>query len=97
MTHWAARFEAFVARKEATARTARLPGYHTVETGRHQELETVGNAWTFALCDGPFFEAPVPEDGLPAVSAVFVQSAGVNTGARHPADLGGGVTDTHVV
>src|SRR6266540_779577 len=95
---WNARFEAFVARKQAAAAAARLPGYHTV--GSHcpaVDLETVGNGWTSALFDGPFFESPPDDPALPAINTVFVQSADLNTGARNPADLGGGATDTHLI
>jgi riboflavin biosynthesis pyrimidine reductase len=97
VTEWNDRFDAFVARKEGAAVTARLPGYRTVESlGYTLGLETVGNEWTSRLFDGPFFESPAP-DGRPAVNLVFVQSADGNTAARNPADLGGGATDSHFI
>jgi riboflavin biosynthesis pyrimidine reductase len=91
-------FDAFTARKVAVALAARLPGYHTVSSQSYTlRLEALGNDWSSALFDGPFFESPIPDEGLPAVNTVFVQSADGNTGARNPADLGGGATDTHLI
>jgi 5-amino-6-(5-phosphoribosylamino)uracil reductase len=98
VTNWNKRFADLVARKEAAAVAARLPGYLTVSSaGNTSGLETVGSEWTFRLFDGPFFESPLPDSGLPAINTVFVQSADRNTGARNPADLGGGATDTHLI
>jgi 5-amino-6-(5-phosphoribosylamino)uracil reductase len=95
---WTDRFEAFVARKQAAAIAARLSGYHTVDSPRlTPALDAIGNAWTAALFDGPFFESPSDDPGLPAINTVFVQSADGNTGARNPQDLGGGPTDTHLI
>jgi riboflavin biosynthesis pyrimidine reductase len=95
---WSERFAMFAARKQAEAVAARLSGYHTVDTPRHTHgLGQIGSPWTSALFDGPFFESPVPAQGLPAMNIVFVQSADGNTGARNPADLGGGATDTHLI
>lgn len=98
MTNWNNRFAGFVARKQASAVAARLPGYLTVEAGGHTKgLETVGSDWTCRLFDGLFLESPAPDSSLPAINTVFVQSADRNTGARHPAELGGGATDTHLI
>jgi riboflavin biosynthesis pyrimidine reductase len=95
---WREGFEAFVARKQTAAVAARLPGYLTVEThGHHIGLDTLGNDWTSALFDGPFFESTSRDSALPAISTVFVQSADGNTGARTPSELGGGETDTHLI
>jgi riboflavin biosynthesis pyrimidine reductase len=95
---WNERFDAFVARKQTAAAAARLPGYLTVEArGDGTGLEAVGSAWTRALFDGPFFESPANDAALPAINTVFVQSADRNTGARNPAELGGGETDTHLI
>jgi riboflavin biosynthesis pyrimidine reductase len=97
VSEWQERFVTFVARKEAAAVAARLPGYLTVESrGSALGLEPLGNEWTSRLFNGPFFESPAPA-GRPAVNLVFVQSADGNTGARNPADLGGGATDTHLI
>ena len=95
---WNARFDAFVASKQAAALSARIPGYLTVEPEGHTTgLETIGSPWTSRLFDGPFFESPAPDSGLPAINTVFVQSADCNTSAPNPADLGGGATDAHLI
>jgi len=95
---WTERFDAYVAGKQAAAVAARLPGFLTVETLAHNiGLDTVGNDWTSALFDGPFFESTSRDSALPAISTVFVQSADGNTGARNPSELGGGETDTHLI
>ncbi len=56
----------------------------------------IGNAWSRKCFDGPFYLFEAPRDS-PAVSLVFVQSADGNTGARNPADLGGGPTDKYLI
>jgi riboflavin biosynthesis pyrimidine reductase len=96
--NWAARFEAFVDKKTRAASTAHIPGYVTVEsrTEGHQ-LSRLGSAWTERLFDGPFFESGPTDPSLPAVSTVFVQSADGNTGSRNPMQLGGGLTDKHLI
>jgi riboflavin biosynthesis pyrimidine reductase len=98
MVDWTSRFEAFVARKMQAAAAASIPGYLQMgAAGDISGLESIGNEWTSRLFDGPFFESPMPVRRLPAVNAVFVQSADGNTGARRPADLGGGATDMHLI
>jgi riboflavin biosynthesis pyrimidine reductase len=98
MANWTARFDAFVARKTQAAAAARIPGYLQMgAAGDISGLESVGSEWTSRLFDGPFFESPIPAEGLPALNAVFVQSADGNTGARTPSDLGGGDTDMHLI
>jgi riboflavin biosynthesis pyrimidine reductase len=49
------------------------------------------------LFDGPLYVSPRRSADLPSTSLVFVQSRDGNTGARNPADLGGGDTDTHLI
>lgn len=56
----------------------------------------IGNAWSRAHYGGDFTLYD-PPDGVAAVSLVFVQSKDGNTGARDPATLGGGPTDTHLI
>ena len=56
----------------------------------------IGNDWTRAFFDGPFYVYALPE-GRPAVSLVFVQSRDGNTAANNPGDLGGGPTDKHLI
>lgn len=92
-------FDAFAARKQKAALAAWIPGYRTVGSqGYTVGLEKLGNGWTSARFDGPFFASPPSvETGLPAVNTVFVQSADGNTGTRRPSDLGGGETDAHLI
>jgi riboflavin biosynthesis pyrimidine reductase len=91
-------FDAFAAAKTRDAEAARI---HPLETLRadaaSENLPEIGNAWTRALYDGGFYLVPSPDDGLPAVSLVFVQSREGNTGADDPADLGGGDADKHLI
>ena len=95
---WATRFERFVDKKTRAASTAHIPGYVTIEahTEGHQ-LGSVGNTWTEQLFDGPFFESGPTDSSLPAVNTVFVQSADGNTGTQTPMELGGGLTDKHLI
>jgi len=56
----------------------------------------IGNEWSRRYYDGPFHVFAAPTD-TPAISLVFVQTKDGNTGARNPADLGGGPTDLHLL
>lgn len=95
---WKKRFEEFVARKTKTALEARIPGYRTLESrGDSLGLTGVGNDWTTRLFDGPFFESRAVDPALPAINTVFVQSADGNTGTPNPMELGGGLTDKHLI
>ena len=95
---WAARFETFVDKKTTAASTSQIPGYTTVESRTDgQRLSAIGNAWTIECFDGRFYESWPGDQGLPAVNVVFVQSADGNTGTRNPMELGGGLTDKHLV
>ncbi|MEY4636147.1 MAG: hypothetical protein RJA55_1945 [Acidobacteriota bacterium] len=95
---WATRFAAFVAQKTTAAVTARIPGYVTTEShGAELGLRSITNAWASERFDGPFFESDATHPALPAVNTVFVQSSDGNTGADNPMDLGGGLTDKHLV
>ncbi|MGH9218394.1 MAG: dihydrofolate reductase family protein [Vicinamibacterales bacterium] len=69
----------------------------TVEdrSGQHP-VTPIGNDWTRAYYDGPFYLYELPQD-RPAISLVFVQSRDGNTAAGNPADLGGGPTDKHLI
>ena len=57
----------------------------------------IGNDWSRAYFDGPFYLFDPPEQDLPAISLVVVQSADGNTGADDPSTLGGGPTDLHLI
>lgn len=95
---WATRFAAFVDQKTTAAETARIPGYVTTDShGAELGLRSIANAWTSESFDGPFFESDASNPALPAVNTVFVQSADGNTGADNPMDLGGGLTDKHLI
>lgn len=95
---WAARFESFVDKKTTAASTAQIPGYTTVESRTDgQRLSAIGNAWTIESFDGRFYESWPDDPDLPAVNVVFVQSADGNTGTKNPMELGGGLTDKHLI
>src|SRR5687768_3025937 len=92
------RFEALRQRKERAALDADIPVYSSADAGGHDGMLAIGNAWSAALFDGPFFRSAAPAaDGLPVVSLVFVQSRDGNTVAADPSSLGGGETDLHLV
>jgi riboflavin biosynthesis pyrimidine reductase len=95
-SHWQERFDALVARKTREAADAAIPPYVTEQAARDDRLVAIGNAWSTARFDGPFYVTDAAS-GRPACSLVFVQSADGNTGARNPASLGGGETDTHLI
>src|SRR5687767_9510558 len=95
---WAGQFQEFVERKTAAATDAKIPGYRTLEAhGETLGLHGLGNDWTTALFDGLFFESPAVDPELPAINTVFVQSADGNTGTKNPIELGGGLTDKHLI
>ncbi|MDP3720530.1 MAG: dihydrofolate reductase family protein [Acidobacteriota bacterium] len=95
---WATRLAAFVAHKTTAAVTARIPGYVTTEShGAGLGLRSITNAWASERFDGPFFESDAADPSLPAVNTVFVRSSDGNTGAENPMDLGGGLTDKHLI
>jgi len=91
-------FAQFAAKKTQDALTAAIQPLHTDydDPGSHA-FEAIGNPWTSAHYDGPFRQAPLPDDGTPAINLVFVQSRDGNTGADNPGDLGGGDTDKHLI
>ena len=95
---WPTRFAAFVDQKTTAALTASIPGYLTTESnGADLGLRSITNAWASERFDGPFFESETSNPALPAVNTVFVQSSDGNTGAQNPMDLGGGLTDKHLI
>jgi riboflavin biosynthesis pyrimidine reductase len=96
--NWADRFQTFVERKTAAAVAAHIPGYRTVESHTDEPgLISIGNQWTRDHFDGPFFESSSDDPSMPAVNTVFVQSADGNTGTPNPPELGGGLTDKHLI
>jgi riboflavin biosynthesis pyrimidine reductase len=92
------RFDTYCRQKELTAATAAIPGYTTAEVRECGNLVTLGNGWSEALFDGPFYRSAAPSrDGVPITSLVFVQSRDGNTVVPDPSTLGGGETDLHLV
>lgn len=94
---WRIRFEHYSDRKTREAAGATLPPYLTALDVADDRVEAIGNAWSIAVFDGPFYASPPRDPHKPACSLVFVQSADGNTVAPHPASLGGGDTDKHVI
>jgi riboflavin biosynthesis pyrimidine reductase len=93
-----ASFDAYCRRREAAACAAAIPGFRTVlDCAAGNGLRPLGNEWTRALFDGPFYVREPGASGMPAVSLVFVQSRDGNTVADDPSTLGGGETDKHLV
>lgn len=91
-------FAEFAARKTDEAQRARIHPLVTVGGDPAPAGFTeIGNAWARRLYDGPFLVAAAPDDGLPAVSLVFVRSREGNTGTRDPSELGAGATDKHLI
>lgn len=91
-------FADFVRRKEDAARAARFESFSTViDRAARFRLDPLESPLTSALLDGPLFQSPARDPVLPVMNLVFVQSAGGNTGADNPSDLGGGETDKHLI
>ena len=92
------RFDAYCRRKEEAALAAVIPGYVTVSTHLAGGLAALGNTWTHAMFDGPFYRSAGSRvAGTPSTSLVFVQSRDGNTVAPNPSLLGGGATDLHLI
>ena len=93
-----ARFAAYCRMKEEAAVSAVIPGYTTRYVSDRNGFVTVGNEWSRALFDGPFYRSARPAAAdIPITNLVFVQSRDGNTGAANPSTLGGGATDLHLV
>lgn len=92
---WRVAFEAFCARR-AQAVSAPLPPVRTCsDDTAGAALACVGNDWTAAAFDGPFYETPVRR-GL-SIGVVFVQSRHGNTGTSDPSSFGAGPVDAHLI
>lgn len=95
MCHWRERYAAVEARRSRLA-LAPLEPVRTIEDrAADAHLRPIEDAWTRAAFDGPFFETP-PDRGF-SMGVVFVRSREGNTGTRHPAALGGGSVDEHLI
>jgi riboflavin biosynthesis pyrimidine reductase len=96
MTDWDGRFARFAQRKTAAAVNATLLPFTTEYDRVGPEQLAIGNAWTRALFDGPFY-VPRVSDHRPTTSLVFVQSRDGDTVAKDPSVLGGGESDKHLI
>ena len=89
---WRRRFEDTCARRTAGAAAPLAPVQTIQEAAGHRDLEAIGNPWSLAAFDGPFYQAPGDSLGV-----VFVRSAEGNTGAKDPSSFGGGAVDQHLI
>lgn len=94
---WRERFERLVTRKTGEAAGARLSRYTTDFAAPEDDVVALATGWTEPLFDGPFYMARSSDTRRPACSLVFVQSLDGNTVAEDPSELGGGVTDKHLI
>jgi len=101
MARWDERYRALEARRSERSLAA-LEAVGTVEDRRDvvslprpYRLRAVGNPWSIAAFDGPFFESR--RDGGLSLGVVFVRSRDGNTATRNPAALGGGAVDEHLI
>jgi len=91
------RFERYAARREREALAATIDPFITDVDRGDDRFRSIGNDWSRALFDGPFYVSPPRAAELPSTSLVFVQSRDGNTGAKNPSTLGGGEADTHLI
>lgn len=90
-------FDEYVARREAEARGAAIDPLETECDELPASAARIGNEWSRAMFDGPFYLSPAPSPNLPSTNLVFVQSKDGNTGAKDPSALGGGEADKHLI
>jgi riboflavin biosynthesis pyrimidine reductase len=92
---WAARLDAFSARRAAAANQP-LPRLRTVlDRARQRRLEPIGTDASILVFDGPFYQSP-PLAGI-SMGVVFVRSRDGDTGTKDPSSLGGGPIDEHLI
>jgi riboflavin biosynthesis pyrimidine reductase len=91
---WTERFAAVEARRTAASQAPLAPVRTIADAAASFGLHAVGDEWSTAAFDGPFFESRA---GALTIGVVFVQSREGNTGTRNPAALGGGSVDEHLV
>lgn len=95
MRDWRERYAAVEARRTRKA-AAPLERVRTVEDQSGTlPVRGIGDAWSAAAFDGPFFET-APDRGL-STGVVFVRSRDGDTATRNPAALGGGAVDEHLL
>src|SRR5438093_11499969 len=97
MRDWEQRFKQLEQKKQREAITATISRFTTEIDRDGDEVAAIGNDWSRALFDGPFYGSPPRSAELPSTSLVFVQSRDGNTGAKNPSTLGGGEADKHLI
>src|ERR1051326_4152530 len=95
LTDWRARFEEVSARRAHFAQVPLSAVRTIVDSSGGFAVDAIGDAWSSAAFDGPFYQTPA-RDGL-SMGLVFVQSRDGNTGTRNPSSLGGGAVDEHLI
>src|SRR5262245_24287311 len=91
---WAERYLRLEARRTKQS-LGPFEDVRTVEDrGAALGLRAIGDAWSTAAFDGPFFESR--GDGV-SLGVVFVRSRDGDTGTRNPGALGGGAVDEHLI
>jgi len=95
LTEWRARFEEVSARRAHFAQVRLSPVRTIVDSSDGFAVDAIGDAWSSAAFDGPFYQTRA-RDGL-SMGLVFVQSRDGNTGTRNPSSLGGGAVDEHLI
>jgi riboflavin biosynthesis pyrimidine reductase len=97
---WGDRYRGLEARRTAVSLTALEPVRTVTDRSavlsafKPNRVLAVGNAWSKAAFDGPWLES---RGEGPTVGVVFVRSRDGNTATRHPAALGGGAVDEHLI
>jgi riboflavin biosynthesis pyrimidine reductase len=97
ISDWAQRFDEYELHKTSMARAAEISPLVTARDEPGQELAVIGNAWSRSMFGGLFYVSQPPSPDLPATNLVFVQSRDGNTVTNHPASLGGGEADQHLI
>lgn len=90
-------FDEYELHKTMAARAARIAPLVTERDQAGDGFAVIGNAWSRAMFGGLFYVAPHAPGGRPVSNLVFVQSRDGNTVTRHPAELGGGEADQHLI
>ena len=97
ISDWGQRFGDYELHKTLAARAAVLEPLVTERDEPGEELAVIGNAWSRSMFGGLFHVSQPPSSDLPATNLVFVQSRDGNTVTNHPASLGGGEADKHLI
>src|SRR5262249_9678367 len=92
---WRARFEEVSRRRVQAAGAPLTPVRTIVDASADCSLDAIGNSWSSAAFDGPFFQSRA--DSRASMGVVFAGSGDGNSGARNPSALGGGAVDEHLI